>query len=532
MIASSFSRRRFLQLGTAALATRWLPAAAADGPQSDTVAIIHTTDLHGNILPTSDYQGNADLGGLARCASRIREWRKLLPSHLLIDAGDLYQGTEVGFRSQGAVMTDALNHLDYDAWVLGNHEFDWGHQTVNAAIAASKMPVLAANGAFDGKRAWLESGRDHSRVCPYIIRQAGAYRIAVIGMTTPGMPNWFLPELLGGFEAHDPLVAFEAILREVEDQKPDAIILTTHMGGKPGFFRDDEANRVASLAKAGRRTDGSSRLAAIIGGHTHQHIPSETVHGVTYTQAAFFGIELGRIDLKFDPGTRKLLAVNAVTERMDSSVPLDPGIVALTRDRVAEAEAQLDLPAGELAEELSHLRKSQKPTDIELLIGKSILEGLSSRGIELDAVIHGMLFIDAPWPAGRKTVRNAWEIIPFENQIVTAEITLEALFAVAAEAWSQRRPLIGLKGTFTGRGDNTRTTSIRDAQGRELEASRRFKIAVNSYDAAGGGGRLPLLRRVLDEPASKRTLHPLQSRALLVDYLNRHQPLGLDQLRA
>jgi 2',3'-cyclic-nucleotide 2'-phosphodiesterase/3'-nucleotidase len=533
MMAPTLPRRRFLQLGVASFASRWLPAGAATGAaQNDTVAVIHTTDLHGNILPTSDYDGNANLGGLARCASRIHEWRTRHPAHLLIDAGDLYQGTEVGFQSRGTVMTDALNHLNYDAWVLGNHEFDWGHEIVTEAISHSKMPVLAANGAFDGKRAWVESQRENSRVRPYLIHQAGDYRIAVIGLTTPGMPNWFLPELLGGFEAHDPLPAFEAVMREVEDQKPDAIILAVHMGGKPGFFRDDEANRVASLAKACRRNDGSSRVAAIIGGHTHQSIPNERVAGTPYTQARFFGIELGRIDLEFNPENRKLVGVHPITEKMDASVPLDPGIIALTRDRVDLAETHLDQAAGELTEEFSHLRTSQKPTDIEQLIGASILEGLGSRGIQVDAAIHGMLFTKKPWPAGRKTIRNVWEIIPFENFIVTAELTLEALLAVAAEAWAERRPLLGLKATYTGRGAGTRTTSIRDADGRELEASRRFKIAFNSYDAAGGGGKLPLLRRVLDEPASKRTFHPLQSRALLVDFLNRHQPLGLDQLRA
>lgn len=111
------------------------------------------------------------------------------------------------------------------------------------------MPVLAANGSFDGHEAWDENARDRSRVMPYTIRETGGYRIAVIGMNTPGMPNWFLPELLGGFEAHDPLPVFEKVLREVEDQNPDAILLANHMGVRPGNFRDDEANRVVSLAQ-------------------------------------------------------------------------------------------------------------------------------------------------------------------------------------------------------------------------------------------------------------------------------------------
>ena len=526
-------RRRFLQLGLGTLlaggsSTRSF--ARRPVPGFDIVSIIHTTDLHGNVLPTSDYDGNVDLGGIARCATQIHRWRKENPRTLLVDAGDLYQGTEAGFRTRGKIMTDCLNHLNYDAWVIGNHEFDWGVEAVHAAVGHSSMPVLAANGDFDGHRAWVEDSRDRSRVLPYVIRESGGYRIALIGMTTPGMPNWFLPELLGGFEAHDPLPVFDKVLREVEAQKPDAIILVTHMGGRPGNFRDDEANRVVSLAQFCRRADGTPRVAAIIAGHTHQYQPSESVFGTPYTQAAFFGIHLGRLNLTFHPETRELLSVDPFTEHMDSSVPLDPAIIALTREEIEAADAHLDEPAGELAEELSHERRAQTPTDIERLIGRSIHDGLTARNISADAVMHGMLFTSEPWAAGPKTIRDVWDIIPFENFIVTAEVTLEALMAIAAEGWASRRALLGLVATYSGRGRETRCTSIKDADGRELKPSRRYRIAVNSYDAAGGGGRLTTLRKVLDEPASNRTLQRLQSRALLIDLMREHRPMTLDFL--
>lgn len=526
-------RRRFIQLGLGSLFARGgapISHAGSETHGQDLVSIIHTTDLHGNVLPTSDYGGNTDLGGLARCATRIGQWRKRNPHTLVVDVGDLLQGTEVGFRTRGRVMTDCLNHLNYDAWVVGNHEFDWGVEALQAAVAHSKMPVLAANGSFDGARAWLEDDRDRSGVLPYVIRETGGYRVALVGLTTPGMPNWFLPELLGGFEAHDPLPAFEKVLAEVEAQKPDAIILASHMGVRAGNLRDDEANRVCALAKLCRRADGSSRVAAILAGHTHQFQASESVFGTPYTQAGYFGIHLGRLDLGFDPETRKLISVAPMTESMDATVPLDPAVVALTSEDIEEAEAHLGEPAGELAVELSHRRRDAEPTDIERLIGHSIHAGLAARDINIDAVMHGMLFTDKPWAAGKKTIRDAWEIIPFENFIVTAEVTLEALKAIAAEGWAARRPLLGLRATYAGRGRETRCTSIKDRQGRELQASRRFRIAVNSYDAAGGGGRLAVLRRVMDEPASKRTLHRLQSRALLIDLMRDHSPLTLDFL--
>lgn len=523
-------RRRFLQLGLGTLAAQCLPGLRAEDAGTDVVSIIHTTDLHGNILPTSDYDGNADLGGLARCATQIARWREENPNSLLVDAGDLYQGTEVGLRTEGQIMIDTLNHLDFDSWVIGNHEFDWGVDVMEAAVANSRMPVLAANGELGGHKVWTEAGREAGVLKPYFIREVGGKKIAVIGLTTPGMPNWFLPELLGDFVAHDPVPVFEALLREIEDQKPDAILLTCHMGGRPDYFADDEANRIRSITRLCRRSDGGSRIDGIIAGHTHRDIPQADVDGTLYTQAAFFGIQLGRLDLHFDRDSGKLVRADPVTEHMDSSVPLDPSVVALTSDRVEEAEEHLDQPGGELAEEFSHRRHRQNPTDIERLIGASIFHGLRGHGEEVDVVMHGMLFQRTPWEAGTKTVRNSWEIIPFENYLVTAEVTLEALEAIALEAWRSRRVLMGFRASFQGRGESTRVTSMRDSQGRPLEPTRRFRLAVNSYDAAGGGGRLTTLRRVLEEPESRRTLHRLQSRALLVDFLNKHKPLEVADL--
>lgn len=530
---SLISRRRFIQSSVAAwFGQSMLPRAWGQdqSSRSEVVSILHTTDLHGNVLPTKDYAGQANLGGLARCATRIHQLRDANARTLLVDAGDLYQGTEVGFRTRGKVMTDCLNHLNYDAWVIGNHEFDWGVEAVHKAVEHSSMPVLAANGEFDGKKAWIEDNRDQSRVAPYVIREAGGYRIAIIGLTTPGMPNWFLPQMLGGFTAHDPVEALDAVLREVEAQKPNAIIMTVHMGGRGGRFRDDEANRISALSRLCLRSDGTKRVAAIIGGHTHQHQPHESANGIPYSQASYFGIHLGKLDLGFHPETRELISVEPKTELMDSAIALDPAILSLTKDPVDQAEAHLEEQAGVLAHELSHRRQGQSPTDIERLTGRAIFDGLAARQVEIDGVIHGMLFINSPWEAGKKRVRNAWEIIPYENFIVTIEVTLEALKVIAAESWAGRRPLMGLTPAFSGRGRDTKCTSIKDHHGRELQASRRFRIAINSYDAAGGGGRLTKLRQIVEEPASRCTFHKIQTRAMLIDLLRKHNPLTLDEL--
>jgi 2',3'-cyclic-nucleotide 2'-phosphodiesterase (5'-nucleotidase family) len=109
-------------------------AAAAVESDAVCISILHTTDLHGHIIPTADYNGNLGYGGLARCATQIGRWRRQNPNSILIDVGDVYQGTDVSLRNKGELMIDLFNHLKYDAWIIGNHEFDWGIDTFTKAL--------------------------------------------------------------------------------------------------------------------------------------------------------------------------------------------------------------------------------------------------------------------------------------------------------------------------------------------------------------------------------------------------------------
>ena len=106
-----------------------------------TISILHTTDLHGHIVPTFDYHGVGDLGGLARCASQIRQWRAANANSFYLDIGDVYQGTEVSLESQGDVMIRCLNALNCEAWVVGNHEFDWGMEPLVKSVALSLIHI-------------------------------------------------------------------------------------------------------------------------------------------------------------------------------------------------------------------------------------------------------------------------------------------------------------------------------------------------------------------------------------------------------
>src|SRR6266567_6402007 len=475
----SLSRRAFLktisQAGLLCAAPSFARAAETLNPGTVTISILHTTDLHGHILPTVDYRGNPDLGGLARCVTQIRRWRRQNRKSILIDVGDVYQGTEVGLRSKGEVMIDLFNYLKYDAWIIGNHEFDWGIEPFSNAVAGSTMPVLAANTLLEGKPAGEISDvkNPFAKIQPYLLKEIAGIKIAIIGVTTPGMPFWFRPEFARGIDFQYPVEPVRRAIAKAKSEGADVIVLTGHMGLKPRSGGDDFANTVMAL------TSEFPEMAVFIAGHTHQIIPSRITNGVLFTQADHFGIHVGRVDLLFDRNSKKLLHREAVCEFMDNRFSLDPAVISRAKSQLAESDAALAQPIGELAETFRARSRPGEPSDLERLIGAAIVEALRERSVAVDGVMHGVFDEKSDFTAGPKTVKDIWTILPYENYIVTAELSLDEIKMIMQEVYAshEKRNLLGFEVKTEGRGYDCRVISITLDGGRPLDRAKKYMIA-------------------------------------------------------
>src|SRR3954447_10325685 len=436
----SWTRRDFLKLagrtGLLGAFPTLANAAAALEPDTVCISILHTTDLHGHILPTFDYDGTADRGGLARCATQIRRWRRQNPHSILIDVGDVYQGTDVSLRNKGELMIDLFNHLEYDAWVIGNHEFDWGIEPFTNALRKSAMPVLSANTTLDGKPAGSSSDSQHAfaKVQPFVAKEIGGIKVAIIGITTPGMSFWLPREFTSGIDFQYPVESVRRAIGKAKSEGAHAIVLTGHMGLKPRTGGDDFANTVVAL------TSEFPDIAAFIAGHTHQAIPSRLTNGVLFTQADHFGIHVGRVDLLFDRRSKKLLRREAICELMDNRFDPDHVVISRAAPQLAESEAALDEPIGEVAETLGCRSRPGHPSDIEKLIAAAIVESLRERNVTVDGVIHGVFDDNRQVIAGPKTIRDIWKILPYENFIVTATLSPDEIKAVMEEVYASHEP--------------------------------------------------------------------------------------------
>jgi 2',3'-cyclic-nucleotide 2'-phosphodiesterase/3'-nucleotidase len=521
----SWTRREFLKLVGQAGLVSGVPtlasAAAALNPDTVCISVLHTTDLHGHILPTSDYDGNPDRGGLARCATQIRRWRRENPNSILIDVGDVYQGTDVSFRNKGALMIDLFNHLGYDAWVVGNHEFDWGMECFERALQKSNMPVLAANMVLEQRPAgeFPDANHPFAKIQPFVLKEIGGIKLAIIGVTTPGMPFWLWPEFTRGLDFRHPVEPVRRAIARAKSGGADAIVLTGHMGLKTRTGGDDFANTVMAL------TSEFPEVSVFIAGHTHQDVPSRLTNGALFTQADHFGIHVGRVDLFFDRDSKKLLRREAICELMDNRFGFDHVIISRAKSQLAESDAALSEPIGQLAETLRGRSHPGRPSELERLIGAAIMEMLLERNVPVDGVMHGTFDDKADLVAGPKTVNDIWNVIPYENYIVTGQLSPEEIKTAMEEVFAshEKRNLLGFEVKTEGRGGDCRIVSMTLANGRPLDRNKRYVIAFNSFDARSGGHHFMKWRAFLERPESNCILHPVQTRDALIAYFQRHK---------
>ncbi|MCC5830831.1 MAG: bifunctional metallophosphatase/5'-nucleotidase [Phycisphaeraceae bacterium] len=523
------SRRMFLRglmgAGLMMALPGGLSTRAAQGDDTITVSIMHTTDLHGRIVGDTVRGFGANVGGMARCATQIRRWRRENPNSLLLDLGDLLQGTDVGWRTDGRIMIDCINAMDYDAWALGNHEFDWGLEPVHDSLTNSKAPVIGTNLMLEGKHPTEFDQKDHplSRIEAWKVFKVGGIRIGLMGFTTPGMPYWFPPRFREGMEFLDCAPEArrgEAALRAMGI---DALVTFGHMGLRPDG--DNQSNQVRAVMRA------CPTAAAYIGAHSHRLHLEDKVGDVIYTQANFWGSHLGRLDLTFDRQTRRLIRRNTHLAFMAPDTPLDPVIMDLCRDRLDESSRALAQPVGRLSRTLSVRTAPGEPSEVERLIAASIIEAMAQRQSKVDGVIHGLFERRQDFEAGVKTVADLWPIMPFENFLITAELTPAQITAILEEAYNNSpRNLMGMGAQVVRRGEQWSVQRILLPDGAPADPGKRYTIAFNTWDASGGGGRLMRMREIINDRASRSELHKVQSRQAMIEFFMRKETVGPEHL--
>jgi 5'-nucleotidase len=305
MDASLPNRRAFLKLlGTTAVIGAVAPDVLAR-PTATALTILHTNDVHSRLDPfPMDGSRNAGRGGVARRVTLVNQIRQEQPHVLLFDAGDMFQGTPYFNLYNGEPEILAMNRLGYDAGTIGNHDFDAGIQNMKTQFAKARFPFLIAN--YDFTNTPMDG-----QTKPYVVFKKAGVRVGVFGLGI--QPKGLIADAMYGEMRYlDPVeMATDMARRLRQDERCQYVICLSHLG----YQYADQTISDRALAAKTRNID------LIIGGHTHTFLDAPVTvsnldqQPMLINQVGFGGINLGRIDLRFEPDAATTSAGKAVPVR-------------------------------------------------------------------------------------------------------------------------------------------------------------------------------------------------------------------------
>lgn len=300
------NRRSFLKktiIGTGLLATGNFPfqSFAANGTK---ITILHTNDVHSRLepFPLND-KHFPGMGGAAARATIIQQIRSQEEHVLLLDAGDMFQGTPYFNIYHGEPEIKAMNQMQYDAGTLGNHEFDLGIDNLATQLKKASFPLLNAN--YDVSKTPLKQ-----LIKPYKILRKGKLKIGIFGL---GVQLYGLvpQEAYGKIWYNDPIISGNAVAKKLKHKHHcDLVICLSHLGYE---YTNDKVSDV-KLAQE------SSDIDVIIGGHTHtfmqKAVSVNNTKGepVIINQVGWGGVNLGRIDLIYTSNKKIYLSKSNTVE--------------------------------------------------------------------------------------------------------------------------------------------------------------------------------------------------------------------------
>jgi 5'-nucleotidase len=290
------------------------------------VVIVGTTDVHGwynGHVETPPGGGEGVLwGGLPALGSYVDALRSAHGGRvLLVDSGDMFQGTLESNLFEGEAVIRGYNAIGYSAAAVGNHEFDFG--PVGPSVIARKpgedplgalkrnadiasFPLLSANMVEKA------SGKTPAWAKRYTMVRAGAARIGIIGLSTPDTPNVTMSVNVESLDFTDPVAATIAAASELREQGADAVVVIAHMGGR--CTNNDEPHSLASCDRNAEAMNLLEKLPAgsidaFFAGHTHANM-RHYVNGIPAVQGLDMSREFSTIDLWVDVANNRVIKSN------------------------------------------------------------------------------------------------------------------------------------------------------------------------------------------------------------------------------
>ncbi|MCL7453654.1 MAG: 5'-nucleotidase C-terminal domain-containing protein [Anaerolineae bacterium] len=382
----------------------------------DVITLLHTNDTHGT-WPETYYYGTPE--GFAFLASHIKAERAKNPNVLLVDAGDTFQGNAFAQYFRNAApnpIAGGLNLLGYDAFTIGNHEFNFGPATFATMLGQLDAPILGTlNLDDDGSYGFI-----NDNVQDYINLEVNGKKVTIFGLTNPRVYRYELPTNIPGltFYSLDEM-GYDVISNIQSAENPDLFVGLTHMGYSP-YGDENDSDEVLAQNVAG--------IDVLIGGHSHSFLdPAVMVtsatnpDGTLIAQTGRYALNLGKVNVGWI-GDEIVLREGYLLPAAE--VPVDPEMATYLQPFVAELDAYTSTEIGQTTAPIDALDAYTEETNGANLQADSAVYELEANGIDVDIHLSGAMsnrvVAEGATPASpvTLTVGDMYTLMPYENSLL------------------------------------------------------------------------------------------------------------------
>ncbi len=476
------------------------PPATAGQTEID-LTILHVNDTHGHIVPYLDKKVDPDrqVGGIQYLAKMVELERRANPDGtILLSAGDMFQGTPISNLFHGKPVIEIMNYLHYDAMALGNHEFDWGQDALHSIISSASFPMLSAN-VFE------HGGGAIQGVKPYVLLKRKDIQIAVIGITTPATFYSSRPEDVAGLTFVSPEKVLPAIIGRVRAEGASIVIVLSHMGL--------DADRALAREVGG--------IDVIVGGHSHTAIKDPVLEsGKVIVQAGSNGIYLGVLHISFDGEGKKILNFTRKDElKLVSPAPdtqADPNVALIVDKYESQVKAEFSKVIGTAAADLT--RESAR----ESCLGDVVADAMrKASGAQIAFQNGGGIRADIP--KGPITLEAVFEVLPFDDDLVSMDLTGEQIRGMLEKNVSSKEMLqvSGMQIVYDlSKPSGAKLVAV-EVAGKPLDEQQTYKVATSDFLAAVGGKSNVLTQ-------GRNLAHGPTLRDAVIDYIRKNSPINVE----
>lgn len=461
-----------------------------------------------NVVTINDFHGRIEADGAAAgaavLAGAVAEVRANNPNTIFAAAGDLIgASTFTSFIQDDNPTIDALNAAGLEVSAAGNHEFDQGWADLrDRVIPRAAWEYLSSN-------VFLK-GTDTTAMAPSWVQELDGVKVGFIGAVTEDVDSLVSATGIADVDIRDIAESVNAASAALTDGdlangEADVIILLVHEGAATV-----DISSITPESPLGRIVDGvNDKVDAIVSAHTHLAY-NHVIDGRPVISAGKYGENYGLMDIKVDAMTKELLSISntimPLTENKQPLYPAVPEVQAIVDDAKAEADVLGSKKVGEITADFNRALQSDGSTENrggESTIGNFVadVQLWAAPGADIALMNPGGIRTNLSYastgpedPNGNVTFREAANVQPFANTLVTFELTGAQLKSALEEQWQvgQARPFLklgvseGLKYSYDPSGAQGSRVSMITLNGEEIDPAASYKIVANSFLAAGG----------------------------------------------